>query len=499
MKRLTFVIAMTLMALSGIAQQVEMSIEEFKGLGSGQASGAYFIGKKDGLSVMVTNVRYYFNGDVSTGVAIYGLNTAGKAEKKLVVSKAKESMLVDVNTIGDTVYMMICGAVKGEPSDIHVFKASLTSWTLVGEPKVFYNRKNKESNMMDWKVATSPDGHVKAISIKEYSNNSRIAKAFGKEDAEYDALVVTDSRYAELWRRDDLPGWYSMMTIDDEEAVHAMLVGASENSTYFLFANHTSMSDDTFVDSVGRGDLCSCRMLNYVDGHFVAGGTIGEKRRGLHNIQYSGIYALSFNTESKKLVFNPQPLTETEFGVLKNVDSESRRSKVTEMQGLTTKDGVATPFGGVMQLWTLMTTVMYSKGGTMYVYDLTGSLMVAIDKDANFVWRVPIRTNIRTTNDMSPLRQHLTYLNGRTYVVQTENAKAPANYDISEHLPMLAIMGASKATLAVYAIDDGGKVSKYTSPQDKMLFLTGRLQRVDDDWFVTLSKLKKSRIVHIKF
>ena len=499
MKRLTLVFAFAFIALGAMAQQVEMTAQEAKGLTSGQASGAHFVGKKDGLTVIVSNVYYYMRADFSTGVAIYGLNEAGKAEKKLVVSKSKESMLVDVNAVGDTVYMLICGAVKDAPGDIHVFKASLTSWTLVGEPTVFYHRKNKGSNMMDWKVATSPDGHAKAISIKEYSNNSRIAKAFGKEDAEYDALVVTDNHYTELWRRDDLPGWYSMMTIDDEEAVHAMLVGASESSTFFLFANHTSMSDDTFVDSVGRSDLASCRLLNYIDGHFVAGGTIGEKRRGLQNVQYSGIYALSFNTESNKLVFNPQPLTETEFAVFENVDLGSRRSKVSEIQGLMTKEGVATPYGGVMQIWTFMTTTVYSKGSIDYVYDLHGSLMMAIDKDANFVWRVPIRTYIRSANDMSPIRQHVTYENGRIYVVQTENPKAPTGYDISEHLPMLAMLAASKSTLAVYAIDDSGKVSKYTSPQDKLMYLTGRLQKVDNDWFVTLSKMKKSRIVHIKF
>ena len=499
MKKFMCAIALMFMTLGvGVAQQVEMRAQEVKSLTSGQASGAYFVGKKDGLSVMVTNVKYYMNADISTGVAIYGLNDEGKAEKKLMVSKSKESMLVDANMQGDTIYMVVCGAVKGEPCDMHVFKANLTSWTLVGEPKVLYHRRNKESNMMDWEVRTSPDGHVKAISIKEYSNSTRIAKAFGKEDAEYDAIVVADSRYAEMWRRDDLPGWYSQLTVDDNEMVHAMLVGVSDSRTYLLFANHSSMGDEMNVDSLERGDLASYQLLNYVDGCFVVGGTIGEKRRGLHNIQYSALYGLSYDSQSKKMVFNPQALSETEFAVLENVDLGARRSKESEIQGLTTKTGVATPYGGVMQILAFMTTTVYSKGTVDYVFDLHGSLMVAIDKNANFVWRVPIRTHIRSGNDMSPIRQHVAYHGGKTYVIQTESVKAPTGYDISQKVPMLAIMGASKSTLSVYAIDDGGRVEKYTLPQDKLLFLTGRLHRVDDDWFVTLSKLGKSRIVHIK-
>ena len=86
MKRLTLVFAFAFIALGAMAQQVEMTAQEAKGLTSGQASGAHFVGKKDGLTVIVSNVYYYMRADFSTGVAIYGLNEAGKAEKKLVVS-----------------------------------------------------------------------------------------------------------------------------------------------------------------------------------------------------------------------------------------------------------------------------------------------------------------------------------------------------------------------------------------------------------------------------
>ena len=305
MKKLTLVLVLTVIALSGIAQQVNMSFKEVKGLDNGKASGAYFLTKKDGLTIIATNKNYYVQGDIGTGVVIYGLDEEGKAAKTLVVTKQKESMLVAANAVEDTVYMVVCGALKNNPGCIHVFKASLSSWSLVGEPKLLYHRKNKGSNMMDWKVATSPDGHVTALSIKEYSNNSRIAKAFGKEEAEYDALIVTDNRFSPLWQRDDLPGWYNTLTIDDEEAVHAMLVGVTDKNTYFLFANHSSMSDEMFLDSIDRADIGSCRLLNYVDGHFVAGGTIGEKRHGLHNIQYSAIFGLSYDTHNNRLVFNP--------------------------------------------------------------------------------------------------------------------------------------------------------------------------------------------------
>lgn len=498
MKKLTLVLVLTVIALSGIAQQVNMSFKEVKGLDNAKASGAYFLTKKDGLTIIATNKNYYVQGDIGTGVVIYGLDEEGKAAKTLVVTKQKESMLVAANAVEDTVYMVVCGALKNNPGCIHVFKASLSSWSLVGEPKLLYHRKNKGSNMMDWKVATSPDGHVTALSIKEYSNNSRIAKAFGKEEAEYDALIVTDNRFSPLWQRDDLPGWYNTLTIDDEEAVHAMLVGVTDKNTYFLFANHSSMSDEMFLDSIDRADIGSCRLLNYVDGHFVAGGTIGEKRHGLHNIQYSAIFGLSYDTHNNRLVFNPQPLTPTEFAVLENRDLDSKRNEKTEMQGLTNHDGVATPFGGVMQLWNFMTTIVYSKGSVMYIYDLFGSLMVAVDKEGKLVWRVPVRNHIASPNDQTPIRQHITYHNGHTYVVQTENSKSPTEYDLSEDASRLATMTTAKATLAIYAIDDGGKVSKYTLPQDKLLFLTGKLQRIEDDWYVTVSKLKKCRLINIK-
>ncbi len=498
MKRLTLVLLLSLAAANGLAQQIEISCRETNGLDKSKASGARFLTRHNGLDIVATNKNYSLNNDIGFGVVLYGLDSDGKAAKTLIVSKQKKSLLVAANAVGDTAYFIVYGFDKKAPMDMHVIKANLTDWTLCGEPTAVYQRKNKASDYIDWEVATSPDGHATAIAIKEFSESPRIAKAFGNKDTEHDALLVTDNRFATLWRRDDLPGWYNTLCIDNDETVHAMLVGNSDNTTYFLFANHSSISDETFIDSLNRSDIYSCRMLNYIDGCFVAGGTIGEKRRGLQNVQYSAIYALAYDTRTKRFRFNPQPLTSTEFAVLENVDIDLRRSNVSEMQGLTNHDGIATPFGGVMQLWSFMTTIAYSKGGSFYVYALNGSLMAAIDTSANFVWRVPIRTNIHSTNDKTPIHQHLTYSNGRTCVVQTENSKAPDNYNIDNHLPKLALMTGADATLAVYTITDDGKVSKYTSPLNSLLFLNGRLQKLGNDWFVTLSKTKKVRIAHLK-
>lgn len=499
MKKLTLALAFSFMFLSGVAQQVEMSYKDVKGLDNARSSGAYFLARHGGLTVVATDRGYNVKYDFGGGAVLLGLNDEGKAEKTLVVSKQKGSMLVAASAVGDTAYLVVSGALKNAPGALHVMKANLATWTLCGEPAPLYERKDKATNNVDWKVATSPNGNAFAISVKEYSNSSRIAKAFGKEDAEYDALIVTDNRFATLWRRDDLAGWYNTFTIDNDEAVHALLVAQSDKSTYFLFANHTSMNDETFVDSVGRTDVASCCLLNYVDGCFVAAGAIGEKRRGLQNLQYSAIFGLSYNTRTNRMTFNAQPLTETEFAVMENVDIDLRRSNATEMQGLSTKEGVATPFGGVLQLWSYMTTVVYSRAGADYIYDLHGSLMAAVDTGGNFVWRVPIRTHVRSANDQSIIRQHITYHNGRTYVVQAENSKIPATYDISRHVSKIALMTGADATLAVYAIDDKGEVSKYTLPQEKLMFLNGRLQKIGDDWYVTMSKLKKTRIVRLKF
>lgn len=494
MKNLFVLLALLFSFANVYAQGLEFVEQEIKGLDQATSAHATFLDKRDGLTLLITNRSASNRSNLGSGIMLLGINENGKVEKSLEISKLRECILVTCTSVGDTAYMIACGAIKGHDFDFYRLKVDIASWTVVGSPELVYEHKNTKADWTDWAIATSPDGHVHAISIKVVNEQSRIAKAFGKKDEESDVLLVTDDKLQTIWQRDDLPSWYSSLTIDNEECVHAILAGVNGDKTYFLFANHNSYGDETFMDSVNRSDIMSIQLINHVDGHFIAGGTIGEDHSAMRNTEYTGIYALSYNTQSSKLTFNPHTLNSTERTALKNVS----RMLGDELQGLTVKEGVPTPFGGILQCYTTMLHIYYTNGTPYYIYQMGGSLIAAIDTNANFVWKTPIRNSISSSGTPVLLNQQVLYRNGKTYIVQTESAKNPATYSSTERITALTQMPPTKSMLAIYAIDDNGAVTKQTLPLKKTLFFTGKVHNLNGDFFITVGQLKKVRMIHIK-
>ena len=494
MKKILVAAAFLCATALSYAQSLLFEQQEIKGLGHDPAANATYLGTRDGLTLFITSKSNSNRSTIGSGIMLYGINEKNKADKSLVISKLRGCVLVTCSAVADTAYIIACGAVKDRDFDFFRLKVDLASWTVVGTPELVFEHKNKQVDWADWTVATSPDGHIRALSIKVVNEQSRIAKAFGKKDEESDVLLVTDNTLKTLWRRDDIPSWYASLTIDNDEVVHAMLAGINGNKTYFLFANHSSFNDESFLDSIDRIDLQSVQLLNYTDGHFVAGGTIGEERRALRNTQYTGTYALAYNTKTNKLTFNPQPLSSEEIEALNNVSKNHNN----ELEGLTTQKGSPTPFGGILQLYTAKHTIVYSNGGNFNVYQMGGSLISAIDTNANFLWRIPIRNTTSVTNVLHTVNQQVLHRNGHTYVIQTENAKNPTTYTSTERVSPVTMMPPTKTMLAIYAIDNNGSVTKHTLPLNKTLFFVGKLHTVNGEDFLNVGLMKKMRTIRIK-
>ena len=493
MKKLFFFAASLLLIVSLKAQGLDFTSHEVSKMHCARASYAKFLDKRDGLTIMATNkeaTSVTFAG--TSGVLLLGINDEGKTVKTLKVSKRKESILVSASIVGDTVYLLAYGMEKGNYCDLYLCKVDITQWKLAGDPKLVRKHKNERNDQVEWHEAVSPDGHIRSLAVKEYSYRQR-----GTKDDQENVLLVFDNKFNLLWSREGLPGWYSSHTIDNDETVHAMLVGGSESRTYFLFANHTSYDEDVYMDSIDRGDIEACRMLNYVNGHFVAGGIIGAKQRALRDEQYTHLFALDYNTRTGKLAFNLQTFSHDELCVLRNISTDSR-SRDTAMAGLVVKNGASTDFGGVLQIWTMILNIRVTNGSATHIYEYDGSLLAGIDTNANFVWRRPMRNSILSMSCPILIEQPVIYRNGRTYVLQTESSNAPAVYDYSRSIAPIAPLGAMKTSLAVYAIEDNGTVKKQTYPLHKMHCLLGGLQHIGDDWFVGVGYAKCSDIIHIK-
>ena len=497
MKNILIAIVFTALCVSVHAQSVNIEPIELKGVDMSNALNATVVGARDGLNIVVTNYGWSNNSPLGSGIVIYGIDANGKVQKKLLVSKERECTLVTATAVGDTVYMLATGFEKGGLFDFYRLKADLNNWNVVGTAQTFYKHKNSKSDWIDWTVAASPDKHILAIAIQEYAESSRIAKVFGKKDEEVDALFAMDNRLNILWQRDDLPGWYNSLIVDDDETVHSLLAGAGNERTYFIFANHRSFGDEIFVDSLDRTDIQACRLLNCTDGHFVAGGTLGEDRRGLRNTQYSGMFALAYNSKTGKLTFNRMTFNETEVATFNNVVTSERLAE-REVEGLSIGKGSPTPFGGILQLCDKMVKIIVQNGIHSYYYYLNGSLMAAIDTNANFLWRVPIRNGLCSTDNQSLINQAVIFENGKTLVLQTESSRNSTSYNNTDKAHVFMSMTSPKSMVAVYSIDSNGTTTKTTWPTGKAFYLAGNPHRIDDNLFFTIMARKKVTAIRLK-
>ena len=366
--------------------------------------------------------------------------------------------------------------VKRVVLDKHSLK-ELSSETLFSEE---FSRKDDAYV----RAAKSPSGDFFALQVAVET----------KENMECE-LMLLDDEMQRIWKRKSPIALSECLWVSDEADVYMVCGNSTEKE--IKFAKITE-DDDYFYTAKADKFVFSAKILNVIDECVIVGGMYVEHFGRKDNKEaISGVYGMSFDMAKGSLVGQHfHVATNDEKSVMCNRKLTGRT--IDYLPGSTTVvASTKTDFGGAMLLSDRYSVTVYNSNGTVSTtYYGVGMLAFAVNKEGEVVWSVPVRHHEKSAIGL--YFESVMFAKGdKVYFSQAENAKCPTTYDIEKPAKFCAPVIKS-ANIAIYAINDNGKVEKsVVSPKQKATFCGTSAQWFDDHYYLLQAGKKDSRLVTI--
>ena len=313
-------------------------------------------------------------------------------------------------------------------------------------------------------------------------------------DKDNGRMMLLDETLQPLWEENVTPrNWIS---VDNKGNVYNCGYRVNSNGVTHLDVTYYEAGGEVVDEKTSFPYAMNVEFISGDNGVVVAMGMVAcnEQNKKDKYVTYDRLAGISYDFNDHRSHINVSDMTSDEFNVLFNLATK-KPNKEGRVDGLVVRNKMATSFGGVAVVgrqWNV--TVRQSNGMSSTTYYNVGSLVLAVDKNANILWHLPIRSFTEEgVDDQAFSKPHLFECGDKIYFMQVEKS-GTETYDIAKAVKKFN-PGSSHGTHGLYGIDRQGNVSKSILKLNGCIF--GEPYRISDHSMILFQGLTKGGFAEV--
>lgn len=208
-------------------------------------------------------------------------------------------------------------------------------------------------------------------------------------------------------------------------------------------------------------------IVNYHNGKMIVSGLlVSDPSAKRPSGRYQGAFGLAFDlAKGKAIKMSIHQFDIADKAMFENQSTKYKFKKDPEHIVLT--NTTPTSFGGVASFQAHYSVTVQSQNGTSTVFHNNGVCVIGIDTTGDIRWNSNMRCFAQSNSNWKNISHCLFSVNGDTYLIQSEHAKSPKDYTLTDIAkPMRFGLLAAGHLLAIYKISADGTTTK-TVVEDK--------------------------------
>ena len=301
------------------------------------------------------------------------------------------------------------------------------------------------------KAASSPDGRKMGVV-------AIVLLADGKGQNTYAAMY--DNRVQKLWGKTVTLGTMQDVMVTDDGRLVTFGYEPAGEETKFLFNVLDAERVSSFDAMVKCDPVKEMHMANVIGDYAVALGTYQPADRRNADKLTAGVVGLSFNlAEAKVAGFTMRSFQNEDVDIFLNAKTK-KIQKDLMCERIAVQSYAPVSYGGVMAVGRTQRVETTKTGSAPVVQTQQFGLhLVAVDTEGRVRWARNFRRNDTQKKGDEPMQIGMVETDGKLCLICSENAKAPAIYDIANPAKLYTVGG--KGNLSLYTIDPQGEVEKF--------------------------------------
>lgn len=310
--------------------------------------------------------------------------------------------------------------------------------------------------------------------------------------------MVFDRAMNELWNQEYPVGRTTSVAVSDMGELVTLGSGREGAEEHFFVSVINERGGDNYSMAVNCDRVNDMRIVNMLDRKMICAGVFSPTQSDPEDQLVGGTAMMVFDLDSTRITgFTLKPFENEDVNILMNKKTKKiQRDKEVPM--VVPLASTATPWGAVLAVGHRHTLRYKNANGTISTtYYCQGIQLVAVDDNAEVKWVRNFRRNDFEKEEDDMLYIALFAQGDAAYLVKSENAKYPADYNIAKEAKEYE-MG-DKGNLVLYRVAESGDVTKdILEPKTKHMLVAAAMC---DDGSVLLTTMrgKKSRLVEMGF